>query len=88
MLHASTYSAFICLTQIGHYRLKRFCFIVEQIACLFNAGVGDYVKSKDRENGHNKIKDFRNNTKTRILETLWLNARFGLNLILSILSVF
>ena len=40
MLHASTYSALICLTQIGHYRLKRFCFIVEQIACLFNAGVG------------------------------------------------
>ena len=34
----------LLLTQIGHWRLNIFCFIVEQIGCLCNVGVAGYVK--------------------------------------------
>ena len=66
------------LTQIGHWRLNRFCFIVEQIGCICNAGVAGYVKLQRQARCRQENKDVRKQRNSNNFWTLWSND-LGLN---------
>ena len=67
-------------THIGHQSLNRFCFIVEQIGHICNAGIAGYVKLQRQARCRQENKIYQETTqKKEVLNFLWSNDRFGFN---------